>query len=93
MIFDDGDIEDKLIHYPYYDVFIYNGEVFTGEDIGNIHFGYVGSALFPPDFLHFGAGMYQILCGSRWSYWDTLFDEPKDYEMVSYGIELYGGKG
>ena len=87
-----GDWDLKNSIYPSGDYFIYGGELYSGEDIGNIHFGYVGSALYPPSFLHLGAGVYQIITGSKWQYWYTFFDEPRDSEMISYGVDLYKGR-
>ena len=83
----------KNTTYQYYSQVIYNGQVFTPEDIGNIHYGYVGSVLFDPLTLHLGAGVYQIKSGTRLEYWSTFFDGPRDYQMVKYGINLYNGRG
>ena len=87
-----GEWDLKNNQYPYKQQFIYNGKTYSGEDIGNIHFGYVGAAVYSPAFLHFGAGVYQLYSGTRWEYWDTMFDEPQDSEMISYGIQLYYGR-
>lgn len=84
-----GDWDLKNNDYPSYMDFIYYGKTYSGEDLGNIHYGYVGYAVFGPQVLHLCAGAYQALSGSRLKYWATLFDEPRDYEMISYGIELY----
>ena len=84
-----GKWDIKRYDYKYNDHFIYNGEVYSGEDLGNIHFGFVGSTMYSPWFLHFGAGVVQILVGTKWKYWKTLFDEPRDSDMIDYGIELY----
>ena len=87
-----GDWDLKNNIYPSRDQYMYNGMIYDGEDIGNIHFGYVGAALYTSGFLHFGAGVYQIFSGSKWEYWSTLFDEPRDSEMIEYGIKLYEGR-
>ena len=86
-----GDWDLKNNEYPFYEHYIYRGEVYSGEDLGNIHYGYVGSAVFSPLILHVCAGGYQVLSDKKvqLQYWLTLFDEPRDYEMVSYGIQLY----
>ena len=87
-----GDWDLKNNIYPSSNQYIYNGKEYTGEDIGNIHFGYVGAALYNSWFLHFGAGVYQIFSGSKWEYWSTCFDEHRDREMIEYGIKLYTGR-
>lgn len=69
--------------------FLYRGQIFTGEDLGNIHFGYVGAFLFPKGVLHLGAGVYQLISGTKSQYWPTYFDSPRDYDMVEYGWRLY----
>ena len=84
-----GDWDLKNTKYAGEQYYIYNGTVYSGEDIGNIHYGYVGSAVFGPEILHICAGGYQVYSGSRLEYWMTLFDEPRDYDMVEYGIQLY----
>ena len=83
-----GDWDLKNGTYPYDMYFKYNGGTYSGQDLGNIHFGYVGIEIFTPNFLHFGAGLYQVYSGSRWSYYPYLFDEPRDYKMIDLGIQL-----
>ncbi len=68
---------------------LYDGNVYTGEQIGNIHFGYVGRALYSKTFLHFGAGLNQASKKLIIDYWPYFFDEPEDYAMVELGAKLY----
>ena len=73
-------------------LFVYNGELLNGQDLGNIHYGYVGSAVFPSWILIPAAGINQIKKGFHIDYYSTFFDEPRDNEMIWYGIQLfYGG--
>ena len=67
----------------YYTFFGYKVSV---ADIGNIHFGFVGSVLFSWRTLCTGAGIYQIYSGtSKWSYWYSFFDDPRDTFCISIG--------
>ena len=68
---------------------IYNGETYSAEDHGNIHYGYVGSVAFAPIILEVSAGANQFRKGVHWEYFSTYFDEPRDNEMIRYGIELF----
>ena len=70
----------------------YNGEIYSGEDIGNIHFGYVGRAFYSKSFLHFGAGLNQASKSFRIDYLKYFFDEPGDYDMVELGATIYEKK-
>ena len=47
--------------------------------------------MFPDYILRAGAGVYQIYSGtSKWSFWWTLYDDPRDSSMIEYGnIESY----
>ena len=83
------DIKNSTEKYSYKKKMIYNGVVYTGEQIGNIHFGYVGRAVFKSWFLHFGAGLNQLKKGFKEENIAYFFDEPDDYEMIEYGIRLY----
>ena len=72
------------------DCFIFNGKTLRSDDPGNIHFGYVGAVMFPEKILRVGAGVYQIYSGtSRFNYFWTFFDDPRDSSMISYGYDLY----
>lgn len=72
----------------YYTLF---GEVVSKQDIGNIHYGYVGTALgVSAVTLLKAAGVAQIKAGtSEWKYWWSNFDDPRDQDMIRWGIKLY----
>ena len=70
--------------------FLYNGKKKLSDDIGNIHFGYVGSVLFRKTTLCAGAGMYQIYSGtSDWKYISSYFDDPRDSKAIKLGVEMW----
>lgn len=74
------------------DWFVFRGKKLRNDDPGNIHFGYVGSVMFPVNILRAGAGVYQIYSGtSSWKYWWTFFDDPRDSAMIWYGNALFKG--
>lgn len=61
------------------------------DDPGNIHFGYVGAVFFPSSVLRAGAGIYQIKSGtSKFKYWFTFFDDPRDSSMIALGAKIFG---
>lgn len=61
-----------------------------GEDIGNIHYGYVGRYLFDGTTLLKAGGVVQRLQGrSKPEWFATYYDDPKDYAAVSRGINWY----
>lgn len=65
----------------------------TGETIGNFHYGYVGSAVWPETTLKSAAGMYQIISGtSSLGYWSTFFDDPADQYDIQRGINKYNSE-
>ena len=72
-------------------IYIYKGEYVYGTDIGNIHFGYVGKAIFSEPILLQGAGAYQIISGT--SSIDYLLhglgDDPNDQRRIKEGIYYY----
>lgn len=72
------------------DWFVFKGKKLRNDDPGNIHFGYVGSVMFPVKILRAGAGVYQIYSStSKWQYWWTFFDDPRDSAMILYGNTLF----
>ena len=74
-------------------VYIYNGKKLKHDDIGNIHFGYVGRVLFSEEILCIGAGLYQLLDNpSGWSI-DSYFDDPRDQEAIRFGSSLWDSGG
>jgi hypothetical protein len=57
------------------------------QDIGNIHYGYVGSALFSASILKSFAGLASILDNQvYWSWVSTYFDNPTDQNAIQRGI-------
>lgn len=68
----------------------YNKKYFRHDDIGNIHFGFVGSVLFPTRVLQAGAGAYQIYSGtSSYKFVFSYFDDPEDTKMIKYGSNIF----
>lgn len=61
-----------------------------GEDIGNIHYGYVGRYLFDSETLQYAAGVIQRLQGRAKPSWiDSYYDDPKDNAAIRRGINWY----
>ncbi|MGG0369807.1 polymorphic toxin type 44 domain-containing protein [Priestia endophytica] len=71
--------------------YIYRGNNVKGEDLGNIHYGYVGSAAgFSVTTLKSAAGAYQIKSSTAKVKWySTYFDDPNDQKWISYGITMW----
>ncbi|MBQ7007169.1 MAG: hypothetical protein IJN59_05010, partial [Oscillospiraceae bacterium] len=68
----------------------YHGETLRFDDIGNIHYGYVGRVLFSDDVLLLAGGLVQISTRtSDWSYWNTNFDDPRDQWAVAFGCQIW----
>ena len=66
--------------------YAYNGTELRYDDIGNIHYGYVGRVIFSSYMLLFAGGAVQIYAGrSDWSFWRTNFDDPRDQWAIQYG--------
>lgn len=60
------------------------------DDIGNIHYGYVGREIFSENELLLAGGAVQIFTGtSDINYWDSNFDDPRDQAMISIGSSLW----
>ncbi len=59
----------------------------SAEDIGNIHFGFVGSVLFSERMLCTGSGLYQIYSEGKihWSDWKSYFDQARDIYCIKLG--------
>ena len=75
---------DSTKQYCYGDILL------REDDIGNIHYGFVGRTLFSLDLLLFAAGIVQIWDkSSSWSYWDSNFDEPRDQWAIRFGYNLW----
>ncbi|MBQ2810161.1 MAG: hypothetical protein IJF11_04640 [Clostridia bacterium] len=50
----------------------------------------MGRELFPAHTLFLAGGAIQIRSRtSKWSYWTTFFDEPRDSRCIALGIVLY----
>lgn len=63
---------------------------YTGEQIGNMHYGTVGKFLFKENTLLIAAGVYQIISGTwDWSYFSSYFDDPADQDSIINGISLH----
>ncbi|KXH83752.1 polymorphic toxin type 44 domain-containing protein [Sporosarcina sp. HYO08] len=69
----------------------YNGLNLTGEDLGNMHYGFVGrGAFFSRTLLSSVAGAYQIYSGtSHAKYYASYFDDPNDQKWINYGMNLW----
>ena len=73
-----------------YDYYVFMGRIITAEDIGNIHFGYVGRVFLPDTVLRAGADVYQIYSKtSDIRFWWSFFDDPRDSSMIRWGTSLY----
>ena len=92
------------IRMPYYDGtesnderFLFRGELVTREDLGNITYGYLGSAMgLGEKTLYWGAGVandwYEAIIEGKAYVYDKekpYGDAPKDHDFVKKGIELY----
>ena len=70
--------------------YIYCGQGLRYDDIGNIHYGYVGSVVYTEATLLRMGGIVQIATRtSKWEYRNSNFDDPRDQEMVKYGCILW----
>lgn len=68
--------------------YTFNGVKLRNDDIGNIHYGYVGRELFGIDILLIGGGAYQVKTdfpNIQWNHFYALFDDPRDQLMVIFG--------
>lgn len=67
----------------------FNGRILTGEDLGNIHYGFVGNMVFSTTILLPTAGAVQIYSGTAHLNWyKSYFDDPNDQAQIKYGIQL-----
>ena len=68
----------------------YENTLLRFDDIGNIHYGYVGRVLFSENKLLLAGGVVQIATNtSDISYWNSNFDDPRDQKMISIGSSLW----
>ncbi len=71
----------------------YKNLILRFDDIGNIHYGYIGRFMFSEDVLLKAAGVVQICTKtSDITYWDSNFDEPRDQTMIKIGSDLFEQK-
>ena len=62
------------------------------DDVGNIHYGFVGRVLFPKKILLVAGGAIQVISGtSAWSFANYYFDDPHAYLSISFGSSLWEG--
>ena len=89
------------IKMPYYDSnpqkdekFIFRGKLVTREDLGNILYGYLGSAMGIGDItLYWGAGVAadekNIINGKAYDSSQYYGDNKEDHDFVKKGIEMF----
>ncbi len=64
----------------------------TGEQIGNFHYGYVGSVYFGREVLKFGSGFANLFYGHGFKWEEFLHsycDDPNDIRIIERGINEY----
>lgn len=72
--------------------FIYNGKVTTAEDFGNIHYGFVGTAMgFSPEILFIGGGYAKVGISFKIFFEPYYGDDVNDHLAVQRGIDMYNG--
>jgi hypothetical protein len=87
------DFKESLRRNRSYNCLIGNAIVrLTGEQIGNIHYGYVGSLMYSPTVLKVAAGLVQTNKDSSNCNLDSYCDDPKDQVNIQQGIDYYNGK-
>ncbi|MCI6609689.1 MAG: polymorphic toxin type 44 domain-containing protein [Ezakiella sp.] len=64
----------------------------SGEDIGNFHYGFVGSVHYSPVILESASGLANIVGDGYidWALWNSFFDDPNDIREIKRGINEYG---
>ncbi|WP_436663986.1 polymorphic toxin type 44 domain-containing protein [Alicyclobacillus acidoterrestris] len=90
-----GGVWDIKQYYGYSTLYSYGGELFSGDDLGNIHYGYVGRAAgFTSTTLQTAGGIVQIAkSGIKLSWVSSYFDQPSDNVAVNEGISLWNKWG
>lgn len=70
--------------------YTYNGSNVKDQDLGNMHYGYVGRyAGFSRTLLSSAAGAYQIYSGTSSPFWyASYFDDPNDQYWINYGMNM-----
>ncbi len=95
-----GRMWDYKSFYPSHDTkvnVLIDGKTYIldAEDVGNIHYGYVGSVIFSPFVLKSAAGFAQQVNNRlkekniQWNLMDSYFDDPKDQKAIARGIDWY----
>ena len=70
--------------------YVFNGLELRYDDVGNIHYGYVGRVSFSEKTLLVMGGVIQIIKKtSNWYYCGTYFDDPQDQWAIGYGSSLW----
>ena len=70
--------------------FIFNGEVITTEDFGNIHYGYVGKAMgFSDELLYMGGGYAHCGVNPLVLVGPYYCDDPNDHKAIKKGIDMW----
>ncbi|MDF9844557.1 MULTISPECIES: polymorphic toxin type 44 domain-containing protein [unclassified Paenibacillus] len=82
---------DYKLPYGYSKKWLFGGITTTGEDLGNIHYGYVGRAAgFSELVLKSAAGAYQIYSGTYHVGWyNSYFDDPTDQAAIQRGFNYW----
>ncbi|MGG0754907.1 polymorphic toxin type 44 domain-containing protein [Brevibacillus laterosporus] len=71
--------------------YYFDSHFLYGEDLGNMHYGFVGRAAgFSKKILKVAAGAVQIYSGTSYIGWyDSYFDDPEDQEWIIFGIDMF----
>jgi len=74
--------------------YIFNGYLMKGEDLGNIHFGYVArAATIPIELIATAEGAALIYHGDKYKGWaDSYFDQPNDEAGRAQGVMFWDNK-
>jgi len=73
-------------------IYVYQDTILRFDDIGNIHYGYIGRELFCEEILLIGGGYAQV---KKWGIeatignWRTFLDDPRDQWAIRYGCKLW----
>ena len=72
------------------ELYSYDGVILRYDDIGNVHYGYVGRVIFSTNTLLVAGGIVQIYTGtSKLSYWNSNFDDPRDQWAILLGANMW----
>ena len=62
------------------------GNLYSNQDLGNLHYGYVGrKAGFTSLELKLGGSAAQLM-NTKWSWWSSWFHDPRDAAMIQEGF-------